>query len=109
MVGLVYLFIIIMICSWNVRGAGKKGFDKIISDIRKVGHIEVFAILEPRVSGAKAAKIVERLGFNNKYIVEASSFSGGIWLLWNDNKVSLQVVASSKHSITVLMAEGNIF
>ena len=30
-------------------------------------------------------------------------------MLWNGNKVNLQVVASSKHTITVLVAVGNIF
>ena len=67
----------------------------------------MFAILEPRISGSKAANIVDRLGFKNDYIVEASGFSGGIWLLLNDDNLKLQVVASSKHTITAVVAEGS--
>ena len=95
-----------MFCSWNVRGAGKKGFVKIVSDLRKFSHFDVLAILEPRISGNKAANIIDRLGFRNNYIVEASGFSGGIWLLWNGNNLKLQVVASSKHTITAIVAQG---
>ena len=73
-----------MICTWNVRGVGKKGFDKIISDIRRFQHFEAIAILEPRISGSKASKVFDKLGFSNRFIVEASGFSGGIFLLWND-------------------------
>ncbi|KAK3220958.1 hypothetical protein Dsin_014928 [Dipteronia sinensis] len=56
----------------NIMGAGEEGFDKIVTDIRNFGHFEVLAILEPRVSGAKATKSDDMLGFNNKHIVEAS-------------------------------------
>ena len=90
-----------------MRGAGKRGFDKIINDLRKLGNFDGLAILEPRVSGDKVAKIIDRLGFNKKFIVETSGFSGDIWLLWNDNRVNLQVVASSKHTITAVVVEGN--
>ncbi|KAK2658152.1 hypothetical protein Ddye_004685 [Dipteronia dyeriana] len=33
----------------------------------------------------------------------------GIWLLWNNGRVKLQVVASSRHSITTVVAEGDRF
>lgn len=98
-----------MICTWNVRGAGKKGFSKVICDLRKLFRFEVLAILEPRISGARASKIVNNLGFSDNFMVEASGFSGGIWLLWNSCKTKLQVVASSTHTITALVAEGSKF
>ncbi|KAK0592822.1 hypothetical protein LWI29_026048 [Acer saccharum] len=96
-------------CTWNVRGAGKKGFPKIISDLRNIYKFDVIAILEPRISGSRALKVVNNLGFSDKFLVEASGFSGGIWLLWNSDRVKLQVVASSRHSITAIVAEGDRF
>ena len=41
--------------------------------------------------------------------MEASGFFGGIWLLWNDIRVNLKVVASSRYSITIVIAEGSQF
>ena len=63
-------FFFIMFCSWNVRGAGKKGFSRIINDVRRLNHIDVFAILEPRISGVKAVKVIDKLGFYNRFIVK---------------------------------------
>ncbi|KAK3205341.1 hypothetical protein Dsin_019387 [Dipteronia sinensis] len=98
-----------MFCTWNVRGAGKKGFPKVISDLRNIYNFDVIAILEPRISGSRALKVVNKLGFSDKFLVETFGFSGGIWLLWNGNRVKLQVVASSRHSITAVVAEGDRF
>ncbi|KAK2646419.1 hypothetical protein Ddye_021614 [Dipteronia dyeriana] len=89
------------------RAASKKGFVTVVSDLRRLGHFDVLAVLELRISGDNAVKIFGRLGFSNKFIVEATGFSAGIWLLWNENKVKLQVVASSKHTVIAVVAEGN--
>ncbi|XP_061337162.1 uncharacterized protein LOC133284184 [Gastrolobium bilobum] len=60
--------------------------------------MDYVVILEPRVSGVKAARIIKSMGFSNHYIEEAFGFSGGLWLLWNHEKLSLDVVDSSyKH------------
>ena len=93
-----------MICTWNVRGAGKKGFVNSVSDLRKIFLFEVLVVLEPRISGVKACKVIDKMGFSNNFVVEASGFSGGIWLLWNDSRVKLKVVASSRYSITMVIA-----
>ena len=71
-----------MIYTWNVKGASKKGFSKVLFDLRNFFHYEVMAILEPSISGTKASKIVDKLGFSNRFIVEAYGFSSSIWLLW---------------------------
>ncbi|KAK2655663.1 hypothetical protein Ddye_008715 [Dipteronia dyeriana] len=87
-------------------GANMKGFDIIISDMRRIFHFEVVSILEHRISGSRACKIVGKLGFTDKFIVDASGFSLGIWLLGNNMNVEFQVVASSRHTITMVAAAG---
>ena len=96
-----------MICTWNVRGAGKKGFVNYVSDLSKIFLFEVLVVLEPRISGVKACKVIDKMSFSNNFVVEASGFSGGIWLLWNDSRVKLKVVASSRYSITMVFVEGS--
>ncbi|KAK3231083.1 hypothetical protein Dsin_002964 [Dipteronia sinensis] len=92
-----------MICVWNVRGAGKQMFSRNIADLCGIFHFEILAVLEPRISGSKALRVINKLGFSNSFVVEAEGFSWGIWLLWNENKVKLQVGASSRHSVTALV------
>ena len=74
-----------MICVWNVRGTGKKGFSRNIANIRGMHKFEILAVLEPRISGSKALRVINQLGFSNHFVVDAEGFSGGIWLLWNEN------------------------
>lgn len=72
-----------MILVWNVRGAGDKSLPRILKNITQLNHVEVLAVLEPRIRGDKAMRVVNSLGFTNHHIVDANGFSGGIWLLWN--------------------------
>ncbi|KAL5846682.1 hypothetical protein ACOSQ3_010206 [Xanthoceras sorbifolium] len=86
-------------------GAGKKSLVKTLSDFRKIYRFEVLAVLEPRISGPRALSVANKLGFSSKFIVDADGFSGGLWLLWNSSSVSLEVVASSRHTITFVATE----
>ncbi|KAH1073529.1 hypothetical protein J1N35_025857 [Gossypium stocksii] len=48
-----------------------------------VGDVSDFIVLfEPRISGVKAGSVITKLGFDYSFRVEASGFSGGIWVLW---------------------------
>lgn len=95
------------IIAWNVKGAGKDRCASTIKDFKKAYAIDVFAILEPRISGPRALSVAQSLGFSCYYIVDASGFYRGVWLLWNENSISLQVVAHSSQSITTLVTLRN--
>ncbi|XP_016652264.1 PREDICTED: uncharacterized protein LOC107881841 [Prunus mume] len=97
----------LMILIWNVRGAGDKSLSKILKNIIQLNHVEVLAVLEPRISGDKAMRVVNGLGFTNHHIVDANGFSGGIWLLWNCSNIHLNIVACSSQSITAMITQGS--
>ncbi|KAB5560806.1 hypothetical protein DKX38_005763 [Salix brachista] len=78
-----------------------------IKDFKKMYAIDVFAVLEPRISGSKALNVATILGFSHYHIVDATGFSGGVWLLWNGSTVSLQVIAHASQSITALVHAQN--
>ncbi|KAI9076002.1 hypothetical protein K1719_042018 [Acacia pycnantha] len=44
--------------------------------------LDMVVILEPRVSGMQANRIIKNWGFKHSIRREAEGFSGGIWLLW---------------------------
>ncbi|KAL6134809.1 hypothetical protein ACLB2K_067037 [Fragaria x ananassa] len=48
-----------------------------------------------------AKKCLLSLGFTDFEVREAAGFSGGIWLLWNKNKVTVEFVDSTFQSISV--------
>ncbi|XP_008245302.1 PREDICTED: uncharacterized protein LOC103343425 [Prunus mume] len=94
-----------IIVSWNV-GAGKESCARTIKDLKKAYAIDILAILEPRIGGIRALQIAKSLGFSNYHIVNATGFFGGVWLLWNDNSISIQIIAHSSQSITTLVQLG---
>ncbi|XP_008231741.1 PREDICTED: uncharacterized protein LOC103330914 [Prunus mume] len=92
-----------IIVSWNVRGVGKVECASTIRDLKKAYGIDVFAVLELRIGGSRALSVAKSLGFSHYHIVDPIGFSGGVWLLWDGNFVSLHVVAHSSQTITALV------
>ncbi|MBA0642044.1 hypothetical protein Goklo_026507 [Gossypium klotzschianum] len=58
----------------------------------------LLALYETRISGSKEESIVAKMGFDNYFRVEATWFSGGIWLFWNDN-LSVEVLKVNSHFV----------
>ncbi|KAL4326271.1 hypothetical protein GQ457_11G005490 [Hibiscus cannabinus] len=65
---------------------------------KQVHKPDIVAIMEPRISGAKADNFIRRSGFAASYRVEADGFSGGIWVLWKDS-VTMDILAVSNQFI----------
>ncbi|KAK9939901.1 hypothetical protein M0R45_016581 [Rubus argutus] len=86
---------------WNARGAGGEKFRYSIVDLIKLHPVDILAICEPKVQFVKASKTLLSLGFNEYEIFEANGFSGGIWLLWNSNKLHVDVIDNMFQAITI--------
>ncbi|XP_061354883.1 uncharacterized protein LOC133299442 [Gastrolobium bilobum] len=73
---------------------GKKEFPALIKDLKYRFRINVLAFLETRISGKKGDKIISKHGYPNPYKQEAIGFSSGIWLVWDDRKVKVEILRS---------------
>ncbi|CAL8132773.1 unnamed protein product [Prunus armeniaca] len=80
----------------STRGAGSKKFPGIMKDLVKIHKIEMLVILEPRISGNTALNVIKKLGFSKYHVVDANGFSGGLWMLWNENVSCIDIVAYSR-------------
>lgn len=56
---------LMIIVSWNCRGACGRPFPLRVRELIKRHAVEILILVEPRVSGQKASKIIKRLGFTN--------------------------------------------
>ncbi|KAI9091051.1 hypothetical protein K1719_028321 [Acacia pycnantha] len=81
-----------IITTWNCRGAASKTFATVLRDLKHRYKVDLMVILEPRVSGNAAVKIIKSWGFKFSERVEAVGYSGGIWLLWNSEALSVDVL-----------------
>lgn len=59
------------------------------------------AILEPRISGIRADKVVEKFGFSGAVRVDPVGFAGGIWCFWKRSLLSMEVVSTSKYCVVL--------
>lgn len=79
------------IITWNCQGASDKRFPPVFKSLVTNHNPDIFVLVEPRVSGATADKVIKKLRFPNSHRVEASGYSGGIWVLWSD-KVHAEIL-----------------
>ncbi|KAJ1436793.1 Endonuclease/exonuclease/phosphatase superfamily [Sesbania bispinosa] len=89
------------VLSWNVRGTGSRGFASLICDLTRRYKVDILSILEPRMSGIKANRLIKRMGFSFCHVVHSQGFSGGLWLLWRDDMCRLEVICDHVQYIHV--------
>ncbi|KAK4260483.1 hypothetical protein QN277_003587 [Acacia crassicarpa] len=88
-----------IIASWNCRGADRRSFPLTIKDIVNKYCINILCLLEPCISGDRADKVCRRLCFSHWIRVEASGFSGGIWVLWDNDTFDITYLSSSTQTL----------
>lgn len=81
------------IVTWNCQGASKRRLPSLTKCLVSNHKVEIFVVLEPRISGIKADQVIKKLGFPKSHRVEAEGFSGGIWVLWSAN-VDIRVLVN---------------
>lgn len=75
----------------RVRGWGRT-LPRLIQDIILWHKVDVLALFETRVSGDRADKVLGCLGFEQWVKVDVVGFSGGLWVLWNECVVHVDVL-----------------
>ncbi|KAI9094279.1 hypothetical protein K1719_026861 [Acacia pycnantha] len=76
-----------------------KSFVAVLRDLKFRYKVDMVVILEPRVSGNSATKIIKSWGFKYSVRVEAVGFSGGIWMLWNFEDIGVDVLVKEEQFI----------
>ena len=85
-----FFFLLIMnIVVWNCRGALKPNFQSHVRELVRCHNPDVLVVMETRIGGDRAKDISDRLPFDNAIHMETMGFAGGIWLMWNADKVEV--------------------
>ncbi|XP_039054657.1 uncharacterized protein LOC120197111 [Hibiscus syriacus] len=83
------------------KGSDGRRFPRILREYTKENNPHMVALLETRVSESKADRIIERTGYDMSYRVEATGFSSGIWLIWNNSLPDGVVLAAHPQFVHV--------
>lgn len=90
---------------WNVQGASKPTFLTTPREIVRINTPMVLGLVETHISGEKAPKFCDHIGFSGQTRVEEQGFSGGIWLFWKQEEVSVDVIEAPGQHITVTISK----
>ncbi|XP_021754992.1 uncharacterized protein LOC110720298 [Chenopodium quinoa] len=86
---------------WNVQGAGSRNFVTNLKDLVKVNKPNVLALVETHMEGEQAVKIASILGYDGHTRTDAVGFSGGIWIYWRKDVVTVSPIFQHNQHITM--------
>lgn len=86
---------------WNVQGAGSRAFVSVLKEIVRTNHPNVIALVETRMGGDQALSIASTLGYSGHTRVDANGFSGGIWIFWKPELVTVEPIIKHNQHITM--------
>ncbi|XP_074318455.1 uncharacterized protein LOC141655267 [Silene latifolia] len=89
---------------WNVQGTGSKNKISAIKEIVKTYKPTVLALVETHMGGDQAIKLGNILGYDGRTRVNAIGFSGGIWIYWKNDIVSVTPLTEHMQYITFEVA-----
>lgn len=62
----------------------------------------MLALVETHISGDQLQFVCNKFGFSGEICVEAEGFSGGIWLFWHAEEVSIIPYDNNSYMLLVL-------
>ena len=86
---------------WNVQGAGCRAFMATLKDVIKRNNPQVLALVETHMGGNQAEKIAKILNYSGHTRVDANGFSGGIWVYWQKDVVTVEPIIKHEQYITM--------
>lgn len=95
----------IKILVYNCLGAGDDDFTRCMREGHRLHSAEVVAILEPRVQSFSLRNFFDQFGLTRAEFVEALQQAGGVWLLWNPNRVGVTIVESNMQTLAAIISK----
>lgn len=93
---------------WSCRGTGARGTLRHIQEMIKRHKPPIVALLEPRVQNSSFASIFHSEIMTDMIAVETRGFAGGIWLMWNRHKLTVEDLSSNDQILNILVHEKRI-
>ena len=84
---------------WNCRGSLKPSFKKRISELVQNHNPAILVVMETRVGGDRAREITDLLSFDRAIHTDTIGYAGGLWVLWNVDRVDIALLLSTEREI----------
>jgi len=84
---------------WNVQGAKKAQLRPEIGFINRTIDHDILILIETMVNEQNTQRIIRTLGCRHFDFVLPHNHTGGIWLLWKDDNVVVNVLAKDHRAV----------
>ncbi|XP_030960232.1 uncharacterized protein LOC115981934 isoform X1 [Quercus lobata] len=95
--------LVMNIIVWNCRGPSKPSFQSHVRELVHNHDPAIMIIMETCIGGEQAKDITGRLPFDGAIHTDTIGFVGGLWLLWNSDRVQVTPLALSEQEIHVMV------
>ena len=92
-------FVKMNILLWNCRGALNVDFIRRIFEMAINHRPSIMVVMETRVEGDRARKIIEGLPFDGYITTDCVGYAGGFWMLWKTKDVEVSHLSSTEQEI----------
>ena len=84
---------------WNCRGALKPFFKKRVSELVQNYNPAILVVMETYVGRDRAREITNLLPFDGAFHIDTIGYAGGLWVMWNADRVDLALLSSTEQGI----------
>ena len=95
------------IIMWNCRGALKPSFLKHVSALVHNHNLAIMVVMETQIGGGREKQVTDRMPFDGAYHTETIGYAGGLWMLWNSDKVEVTLLSSIEQEIHAVVKVRN--
>ena len=88
---------------WNYRGALKPSFKSHVQNLVADHDSTILVIMETYIGGVRAKEISNTLPFQGVIHTNTVGYAGGLWFLWNIDRIEVTNLASIEQEIHALV------
>ena len=88
---------------WNCRGALKPTFQGHVRELIRIHNPAILVMMETKVGGERAKEITDRLPFDDVIHTDTIGYGGGLWMLWNSDRVEVKPLSSIEQEIHAMV------
>lgn len=91
------------ILCWNCRGGANTLFEQNIMDLVNTHDPMLVFITETKLPAYKVEPLRVQLRFDSADGIDALGLSGGIWVLWDSNRLDVQVLPHGQQALHLIL------
>ncbi|VFQ93141.1 unnamed protein product [Cuscuta campestris] len=95
------------ILSWNCRGLGNRRTVQELADLVSAKKPDFILLLETKGARGHAEELKVKIGFEGLFVVDSVGLSGGLALLWKENRTA-NLISYSRYHIDIVVSLQNV-